>query len=209
MGSLQATAQLTFEKDTAKITGDKSEFQITAKSLLSNNSNDTAFQFERITFSNCDFETAVCDQTLCYPPDTSVKNFVISKGSSFDMKVNFYPYNVDGHCTVLIYVRSLQNPSNYDSCYYSMQTTDFSSITELKKDNNIKVFPNPSSGSIQLNTKNYNAFNVAVYDVLGNKVKVFDQVYNNTSLDVMELPKGVYILKVNGEYSGNVIFKKI
>lgn len=209
IASFQVSAQVSFEKDTAKVVGDKSEFQITAKSLLSNNSNDTAFQFERITFSTCDFETAVCDQTLCYPPDTSIKKFNITSGSGFDMKVNFYPYNQDGHCTVLIYVRSLQDPDNYDSCYYSMRTTEFSSISEVKKDKSIKVFPNPSVESVQLQTKNLNAYNVEVYDVLGNLVKQFDQVYNNTSLDVVDLPKGVYILKVRGEYSGNVIFKKI
>lgn len=206
--AFSASAQITFEKDTAKVIDDKSVFQVTAKSLITNNSSDSMFQFERITFNSCDFETAVCDQNLCYPPDTSIQNFKFSSGTNFDMKVNFYPYNNDGHCTVLIYVRSIANPEIYDSCYYSMQTTDFTSIEDLKKNSKVKLYPNPSNDVVQIETENKQSFDVAIYDVLGNEVKTVTNTLNNTPINIAELPKGIYVLKINGEYSGSVMLRK-
>jgi hypothetical protein len=203
-----ASAQITFDKDTAKVIEDKSVFQVTAKSLITNNSNDSLFQFERITFNNCDFETAVCDQNLCYPPDTSIQNFKFSSGTNFDMKVNFYPYNNDGHCTVLIYVRSLQNPEIYDSCYYSMQTTDFTSVEQIEKSTEVKLYPNPSSDVVQVETENKQSFDLSIFDILGNEVKTISNTFNNTPISISELPKGIYILKISGEYSGSVLLRK-
>jgi len=72
--------------------------------------------------------------------------------------------------------------------------------------NNISIFPNPSSNSISLSniTKDYN---VAIYNVIGQKVITQSISSANTSIDVSNLSSGVYTLKFQN-YKTSIKFVK-
>ncbi|WP_332243940.1 T9SS type A sorting domain-containing protein [Flavivirga spongiicola] len=67
------------------------------------------------------------------------------------------------------------------------------------------IHPNPSSGFLYLNTSN-KIKNISIYDI--NSRLIFEnQELNNGKIDITELKKGVYFLKIN--YNGNIVTKKI
>jgi hypothetical protein len=80
------------------------------------------------------------------------------------------------------------------------------SIKELNKTKGIKVFPNPSTNSISLSVNQ--SFGVLIpiclYNIYGQLVLSTTQ---NENIDVTNLPKGLYLVKVSDKY-GKVITTK-
>lgn len=207
VASLQLSAQIVYTKDTAKTAGDASEFQLTAKSIITNNSTDTAFRFVRVTL-NCTMTSAVCDQLFCYKEEDDSMDIIIRPDESFDMKVNFYPDGNEGKCDLLVYMKSLQNPENYDSCFYSVRTNNYTGSIGRFANSKIKLYPNPSTDKFSLETLNKSAFAVKVFDILGNEVLNVSEAYNNEDIDISSLKSGVYVVQVIGEYSSTVRLRK-
>ncbi|EDP69971.1 hypothetical protein FBALC1_10577 [Flavobacteriales bacterium ALC-1] len=76
--------------------------------------------------------------------------------------------------------------------------------------NDIKLFPNPSSSG-KITVSNSNSLNlIEIYDVLGKKVKqnTINTSSNEHSIDVTDLNKGVYIVRLT-DVSGNTETKKL
>ena len=70
--------------------------------------------------------------------------------------------------------------------------------TDLFANNqSIQMFPNPSTGFIKISTKN--SVNLSVIDVLGKVVYNNSQVDKNTNIDLSNIQKGVYLVKITGE----------
>ena len=109
-------AQIDFEKDTVpKIYVDQANFDYWSKNKLTNSSsdpNDTLFTWTRVLNDiPSTWETAICDQTTCYPPEDSTKDLVLKQGDFFDFKVNFYLYNTGGCGSAKVIIQSKLNPS--------------------------------------------------------------------------------------------------
>ena len=66
----------------------------------------------------------------------------------------------------------------------------------------IKVYPNPSNGVFTIDTTS--PTDVAVFDVTGKQVYNASSVTNQTSLNLTNLQKGVYMLKMNNELGSQV-----
>lgn len=83
---------------------------------------------------------------------------------------------------------------------------DSASIDDFEL-NNISIFPNPSSASISLSniTRDYN---VAIYNVIGQKVITQNVSSTNTSIDVSNLSGGIYTLKFEN-YKTSIKFVKL
>ncbi len=80
---------------------------------------------------------------------------------------------------------------------YITSTLSTESLDPLER---VKVFPNPSMGNIQLtNIQNLQLKNVEIYSVLGKLVYQKKDVIQNSSLtlDLNQLNKGIYLLKLN------------
>lgn len=215
MASLSGWAQISFDKDSTFNEGASTDFEIVTKAQLTNSSTDTAFRIIRYNYPNCDFRgSAFCDQLLCYPETTDTADVIIPKDQSFEMKVNFYPDNNEGCCQVKIYVLSLQDGGNVDSCVFNASTTGFKcklSVDPIRAAsyNQNQVYPNPGNGIIRMDTKNNKPFSVAIFDILGNEVLRFNRVLNNQALNVASLPAGIYIIRAEGEYISSSKFRKI
>lgn len=109
---------------------------------------------------------------------------------------------------VVVYIRALNAWDDGDNqTYYD----NFSLVEEtLSVDDfsisNFKVYPNPASDFITIESNSIEVSGIAMYDILGKKVLSLTSLKNNT-IDVSNLNNGVYFLKINA--NGNSTTKKI
>jgi plastocyanin len=80
---------------------------------------------------------------------------------------------------------------------------DATGVAENSVKENISIFPNPSKGNfkIELNySQSGGKYDLGIYNVRGAKVysKTDLQQQNLTNIEIADLPKGIYILKLNG-----------
>lgn len=70
--------------------------------------------------------------------------------------------------------------------------------------NPVKIYPNPSNNELIISSGN-KIENITVFNTQG--VEVFKRTYNSekVSIDMEDLPAGMYLIKVNGEYAGKVV----
>jgi len=83
--------------------------------------------------------------------------------------------------------------------------------TEKKQINKWSVFPNPVSDFLILNFSDYSntSLSVEVFTILGQKIKVFENLNTAETLDLSDLTSGVYLLKVsNNEITQSIKIKK-
>ena len=81
-------------------------------------------------------------------------------------------------------------------------------VEDVKKQNGISVFPNPTSGFITIqNTRNSDLKTVEIYNVAGQLIKNFklNSGTNKASMDMSQLLNGTYILKVKSESENNTV----
>lgn len=81
-------------------------------------------------------------------------------------------------------------------------------VEDVKKQNGISVFPNPTSGFVTIqNTKNSDLKTVEIYNVAGQLINNFklNSGTNKASLDMSQLLNGTYILKVKSESEKNTV----
>ena len=208
-GSLLASAQtISFAADTAFNADSNNVFDIPVVVQLTNNSSDTLFTFTRIV-QTCDLaETAFCDQTLCYGTNQSQVDVVIHSGESFPLKVYFYPGGQSGCCKLWMRISSRNNPANVDSCLFRACTLDVNAVDAPSKDR-IAVYPNPANDRLMIETLNKQPYSLLVHDILGRVVLQMDQHLDSEAIDVSALPKGVYVIRTQGEYSGGTTFEKM
>jgi len=62
--------------------------------------------------------------------------------------------------------------------------------------NNIAIYPNPTSGILNINNTN-TVSQIDIYSVLGKKIKTFTLSVGNNSIDVSDLKNGIYMLSIN------------
>lgn len=84
---------------------------------------------------------------------------------------------------------------------------DFNSLSE-KEENDIEIYPNPASDKINVNS-DQPLQSVAMIDISGRTVLVRSLNFNKScSLELAELPKGYYVLKLTTS-SGNQVSRKV
>lgn len=67
-----------------------------------------------------------------------------------------------------------------------------------------KVFPNPAHSALHINVKGY--FYFTIYDVLGKTVKSPTRIYNQTTVDMGKLAKGLYFIEIK-THRGKAVHK--
>jgi len=93
---------------------------------------------------------------------------------------------------------------------YAIQETGASENPEMKS---FTVFPNPTASTLNMEIYESEIKSVAVYNLLGKVLRVYniDSASSRASIDVTELNKGLYILKLNtadGHILNTRFFKK-
>ncbi len=81
-------------------------------------------------------------------------------------------------------------------------------IEDKSFDNPVSVYPNPSSGVVNIDLGNIsNTVSVDVYNITGQLLKTVNNITSNTSIDLSDLAQGHYFVKVNNGVSS--ITKKV
>tara|TARA_R110002072_G_scaffold69489_5_gene168620 strand:- start:19996 stop:21006 length:1011 start_codon:yes stop_codon:yes gene_type:complete len=109
--------------------------------------------------------------------------------------------------SVVIYVRSLGSVDGDTEVFYdniSLQEDVTASVDDALA-SNFKVYPNPASDFINIQSKNIKVSSVDMYNVLG--AKVLSSELTNNRVNVSNLVKGVYFMKINAD--GGSAIKKV
>ena len=79
-------------------------------------------------------------------------------------------------------------------------------IKSISANNSISIFPNPTSGLLNINAVEVNS-SVDVFNVIGEKVYTNSLVKGNNSIDLSGLSNGAYFVKLNS--NGTITTKKV
>ncbi|GEM_PF-1102776 len=77
---------------------------------------------------------------------------------------------------------------------FNYMLTNPTGLGAVLADNGLRVFPNPANGSFNLSLEGQQK--IELFDVSGNKVKQLQTSSDFTSVDIHDLPAGLYLLKV-------------
>lgn len=134
-------------------------------------------------------------------------------GHHFSSSVNYYksPMPVpmpDGK--IVMFKSDFGNSQNPEEVYCFLAESDIStSVKDNHQNTNNAVFPNPTSGLVNIVTKK-NIKEINVYNILGEKVRSVTPAAGNVSLDIGGLRNGVYFINIkmkNNEILNTKIIK--
>jgi Secretion system C-terminal sorting domain len=74
---------------------------------------------------------------------------------------------------------------------FGQSNADVGGATPVK----ISVYPNPATNFISIN-KDENVRDIAIFNLVGKKLKTFQDVEKNEHYDVSDLPIGMYLVQV-------------
>ena len=177
------------------------EDEVIAKGTLTNETADTM----RIGWSRNiielfeGWETAVCDNNLCYAPsiNESPQDLVILPGGESQFNVYIYPLGLSGGRAIIeVTATDLSNENNTVTGRYEFNTNVTTSTTSIPTPD-IKIFPNPTVDFISITEAQY-VERLIIYNIVGRPVKMFEANYNNT-YNIVDLPTGMYLVRLMGE----------
>lgn len=175
--------------------------------------------------SNSPFTIKVCSTGFVY--DTlccSSKMYYMEAGSQVRIKGHnttlFYMQSgstltVIGNGTTVIYREpgtTVIGAMNSTTCsavsFPAMPACGTTGISDYKTNNEINVYPNPSSEYIHIKQTKHVALEGAVYNASGKKVLIFNADEPNTQLNIAGLSRGIYYITLT-ENGKTVSTKKI
>ncbi|MBP7102760.1 MAG: T9SS type A sorting domain-containing protein, partial [Bacteroidales bacterium] len=131
--------------------------------------------------------------------------FIISEDSNTVKRICGIIATSDGGCLVHgISIRYTYEGSNDTGQFkgfllkYNPQWQK-ASVTELPKQYEIAVYPNPASNQIVISGNDVQMLDIFIYTITGQKVKQVVVNATQTTVDVNDLPVGMYILKIQTE----------
>ena len=143
-------------------------------------------------------ETSFKHVMMAMLPDAqgTTVNTVANTGFSIPFNVNMAGTFVEEmtDLRIVVFVQPINLKNVYQSAY-STETTLATTTTE--KISSVKLYPNPSKGFVTVETKN--AVTITVIDLLGKTVFAKNNLENQSSVDLSNLSKGIYMVKLESE----------
>ncbi|MNU87249.1 hypothetical protein D3C71_770300 [compost metagenome] len=69
----------------------------------------------------------------------------------------------------------------------------------LRNENTVEIYPNPGTGLYTISLTESTNVNIAIYNLLGEKVREIEPKGTSTTFDLTGFPKGVYLVKIQSE----------
>ena len=136
-----------------------------------------------------------------------VYNFEDTKNDGLTFEQYTYKNEESGHKTVFIKVNNgvhdwydaSQNDIDYNTEIYKFFIGQENIPTDIESNvaKNFSIYPNPAANIVNVTTDS-NA-ELAIFNATGKEVKHINANGNTTSIDISELPNGLYFIVVNGE----------
>jgi hypothetical protein len=150
-----------------------------------------------------DWTTAICDANVCHGAAVSTSSYKSDSMRNDDMIVHFYmPDNSGGKGSVRIILKN-DSTNVEDTAVFSINVWNQRLNIETANSNNISVYPNPFNDLIKVSS----GTNIASIEIVTLTGKVVKSLIANgvaeVSLDVKDLPSGLYLVKVKN--TGGVV----
>lgn len=171
-----------------------------ALSVITNNSTDPADSM--ITWKIISFDVPSGWQfDFCDPYDClanlqldATSSFKLKAGGAGPLKGNFYSNSIGGTATVKILLHYLGKPETADTLTLIAKGWSVG-LTQVKNAGEISLYPTPARNEVTFRYPASRPVEVAIYNVLGSKVKTFVHSGNETRVDLSGLQKGVYFIR--------------
>ncbi len=151
------------------------------------------------------WESWVCDNNLCYGPNTdetpSNRPVVISAGMDGLMILHVDPNDTPGTGTIKLEITDFDDHNIViDTAIYIIEALTVGTEELEKGVESLSIFPNPASDYIQI-TNNTLVDQVVVYNVLGKRMLDF-RYEASAHYAVADLPAGFYLVSLINEEEG-------
>jgi hypothetical protein len=180
-----------------------------AKTYLQNNATDPAdtVMIWKVIDKIADpaWELNVCTGGVCVTDAPGDVEYNHTVGKSMEYKIGFGFYDVPGTGEFRVAVRSKMNPSFADTVYMKMKTKG-ASVSDVQG-KSFNMYPNPATNYVKIDFLNGGTEKVAVYNILGNEVMATTLV-SGEKMDISNLAKGVYVVRVIGTTSFSKVLHK-
>jgi hypothetical protein len=207
--SFNAMAQISFKYKTVEKTYfDKDNFDHAVNNEILNGTSDatdTVFTWTRIEDIPTGWETAVCEDELCYPTSKNSNDVFLGAGKSMKFKLNFYAWGIRDCGSGKIVIVSKKNSDNRDT--FDTEVCSFNSASVKEVNKVFSVYPNPATNFITVKTSINGMLTLKIYDILGS-LKETVTVMNGDRVDISGLNRGAYILKIDGNAAATQVIQK-
>jgi len=133
-----------------------------------------------------------------HPENQSISQLDYNIG--LDTAIYTYKPKLDfvGIDTVVFLTDCGSTPDNmyFEIIEYLIQVTDFTKINNFMNDNNFQIFPNPSTGFINIMSNNHKGLDFRIYNSIGQTINQ-GKLKQDLQLD---LKQGIYILTILDKY---------
>jgi len=203
-------AQISFDNnDFEQPNLSKDEFDYNATAYLTNNSSDPsdtlyAWELKKVKMP-LGWETTVCSGDLCIPEPKVAYNFVLNTDSTELFKLGYAFFGEAGSGEAYVVAYSLKDPSKRDSMRLSITARDLVSTKDVAK-SDLRVYPNPAKDNVFVEYTAAN-YTVNIYDILGN-LKVSQNINKGDAVNISDLVRGVYVVRIDGDLSFSKVLQK-
>lgn len=208
---------LDFTVDSAFASGFSNDYEIVTNSTLDNlTATDHNIVWRRIVNNlPAGWTSSVCDKNACWGYGTDSKTFLLPGNRGEKLDVHFYPNNNTGNATVelIAYVQG-DSANTVVRAIYKATAEQPASVLSVKKNLNIiNIYPNPVKDIMMIKgLQEHQTYKLELYSILGTKINSYILSAGTAQggiheIDVSELPKGVYMIRIL-DRNMNLVFNK-
>lgn len=203
-----ANAQFTVWADHDFAYGPSSEFELVTHAFVKNTSGssvDYVWQMQRINFPT-GWAAALCDKNICHDTGVYTAQFTLAAGDSGILDVHTYPDSVGGNGSIKVTVYPVGNPGASQSDTFGFNAWALSA-KNVSRQNEVEFYPNPTTSQLNINFATDKPVTFQVCNILGQVKLQHTHVGKLTTIDVSELPTGIYFLGYTND-KGQLVYKK-
>jgi polyhydroxybutyrate depolymerase len=186
-------------------------FHGTGDATVGYSNNDYGMDAEDMTLfwatnNNCNLTPTVTNLPDIAADGYTVTHSLYSNGD-FNTEVELYRIDSADHIWMgpsndIFYTTEIWKFFNKHTHYQNVSID--SKVTEIE----INIFPNPTSGIVNIETTDFKITNLKIYNILGKEVVSEIQFSNYKNLDLSLLPYGTYFIQISDDKE-NLVSKKI
>lgn len=197
-----------FDEESLDLSDEFADF-INHTVLTNNTTGDVALGWKRTILSApSEWEFQICDKNLCYNPPVDEPSVAVElePDSTSILDLHVKPKGVPGCAFVELTVSPFSNPNNVLlTVMYEVKINNPGACLSSAENvfiEKLRVYPNPTEDLFQISELENvpEASEIAVYNLVGNKVKSFAP--NQSEYRVSDLPNGLYLVSIIDENQG-------
>lgn len=147
------------------------------------------------TLPDQDWSSAVCDIISCRGPEVDTGSFYFEAMDSGKLSFHFYPSEMKGDAQMTVKFYRADNPLDFVEVVTFISTWTPVSTADVRKANELSVYPNPSNGVFQFSGLSDVNSEFEVHTAQGVNLGTFNM--ESSTADLSFLNSGVYTLWIS------------